>query len=213
MDRQTAENSFTPGRRQFLAGIAACSTLLAARPAAALTAAAAPEDGPPLALLSRATAALARHREHVRLTDVMGIVDFNRHSSRPRFYLYEPATGRARSLLVSHGRGSDPAHSGYLQRFSSVPGSAASSAGAYVTGDAYVGQHGPSRRLHGLDPDNATAFDRAIVIHGAWYVSNAMVAQHGRIGRSEGCFAFDEAVIGTVLDRLGPGRMIYADKL
>jgi hypothetical protein len=66
---------------------------------------------------------------------------------------------------------SDPHHTGYLHKFSNVSGSNASSEGAFLTGDYYVGQHDRSQRLAGLDPTNDNAMDRAIVIHGAWYAN------------------------------------------
>jgi hypothetical protein len=81
------------------------------------------------------------------------------------------ADGRTRSHLVAHGRGSDPAHTGWLERFSNEPRSNATSAGAYKTGSLYVGAHGRSMRLEGLDPTNSNALSRAIVVHGAWYVN------------------------------------------
>ena len=54
---------------------------------------------------------------------------------------------------------------------------------------------------------------RAIVIHPAWYVSQAMIAEQGKIGRSQGCFAFSENDIGQILQRLAPGTLLYADKV
>lgn len=116
-------------------------------------------------------------------------------------------------MLVAHGRGSDPDHSGWVERFSNEPGSAASSRGAYLTQDIYQGKHGSSRRLLGLDPQNSNAQPRAIVIHAAWYVGPQMIQDHGKLGRSEGCFAFSDNDLSMVLDRLGSGRLIYADKL
>jgi hypothetical protein len=100
-----------------------------------------------------------------------------------------------------------------LHRFSNAPGSNASSRGAYLTANAYVGKHGPSRRLIGLDPTNDLALDRAIVIHGAAYVDPALIASQGRIGRSQGCFAFAPEAVATVMERLGEGRMIYASRI
>ena len=116
------------------------------------------------------------------------------------------------ALRVSHGRGSDPAHSGYLQRFSAQPGSAASSAGAYLTGAAYIGQHGRSRRLIGLEPENSTAESRAIVIHGAWYCEPQVLKQTGKLGRSEGYFAFSQSDVELVFERLGPGHLLYSGR-
>ncbi len=164
-------------------------------------------------LLQRALSSYERHRTRLTARDYIGIADFSVPSRAPRFHLLDMTSGKFKSLLVAHGRGSDPDHSGWVERFSNLPGSAASSQGAYLTRDIYQGKHGRSRRLVGLDPDNSNAESRAIVIHAAWYVSPDMVRQHGKLGRSEGCFAFSESDLAAVLDRLGPGRMIYADKI
>jgi hypothetical protein len=67
-------------------------------------------------------------------------------------------------------------------------------------------------RLQGLDPTNSNAEARAIVVHGAPYVSPTMAREHGKLGRSEGCFAFDESILSEVLSRLGPGRLLVAGK-
>lgn len=164
-------------------------------------------------LFRRALAALQRHDDRIRLRDRIGIVDFDLPSAQPRFHLVDLVSGKSRSLLVSHGRGSDPGHTGWLTRFSNVPDSNASSDGAYLTGDTYIGQHGRSRRLAGLDRTNDNAEMRAIVVHAAWYVSPDMISQHGKLGRSEGCFAVSTAELEYTLESLGRGRMIYADKV
>lgn len=165
-------------------------------------------------LFRRALAALSRHSSEIKRQDRMALVDFDLPSSRSRFHIVDLASGRSQSLLVAHGRGSDPEHTGFLTTFSNVVGSAASSSGAYVTkGDVYNGEHGRSQRLVGLDQTNSNVEQRAIVVHAAWYVSQDMIAQHGKIGRSEGCFALSESNLETVLGQLGSGRMIYADKV
>lgn len=161
----------------------------------------------------RALAAMSRHVSRIRYRDLIGICDFDAASSSPRFHMLDVASGKVTSLLVAHGRGSDPSHTGWLQRFSNQPGSAASSSGAFVTAEEYHGNHGRSRRIDGLDPTNSNARARAVVIHGAWYAERSMIAQHGKLGRSEGCFAFGESDLAQVMERLGPGRLIYADKV
>lgn len=162
---------------------------------------------------ARALAAMSRHVGRIQNRDLIGICDFDDPSSAPRFHLLDVASGKIDSLLVAHGRGSDPNHSGWLQRFSNAMGSAASSNGAFVTAEEYFGNHGRSRRIDGLDPTNSNARTRAVVIHGAWYAEREMIAQHGKLGRSEGCFAFGEKDLAQVMARLGPGRLIYADKI
>lgn len=165
------------------------------------------------ALLRRALTALDTHAAAIPNRDVLAIADFSLPSRTPRFHIVDVASGRATSFLVAHGRGSDPAHTGWLQRFSNEPRSNATSAGAYRTDGLYVGAHGRSIRLTGLDGTNSNALSRAIVVHAAWYVSPDMARTHGVLGRSEGCFALSNADLPEVLARLGSGHLIYADKV
>jgi hypothetical protein len=163
-------------------------------------------------LLGEAFAALQRLRGSITETDFIGIADFSLPSHAPRFHLVNVKEGSVASHLVAHGRGSDPAHTGWLHSFSNEPHSNATSAGAYRTGPLYVGAHGHSMRLEGLDSTNSNASSRAIVIHAAWYVSGRAALAAGMIGRSEGCFAVAEASLSEVMATLGPGRLIYAGK-
>jgi len=196
-------------RRQFLAAGAAVTAgaLLTGRATAGVVLRPTGLD----ALIARANAALDRHAGIIPNRDLVGIADFARSSSTPRFHLLDLRNGRMDSFLVAHGRGSDPAHTGWLQRFSNLPGSEATSSGAFLTKDIYFGAHGRSRRIAGLDPENDQAEPRGIVIHGAWYVNRDLAAK-GAIGRSEGCFAFQQDQVNQIVDRLGPGRLILATK-
>ncbi|MFW2831191.1 murein L,D-transpeptidase catalytic domain family protein [Sphingomonas sp. ID0503] len=194
-------------------GVLAAGGLIAGQAMAALPAVVARKPTVRPELMRRALMALERHGKAIPNRDVIGVADFSVHSATPRFHFVNLASGETKTMLVSHGRGSDPAHSGMLQRFSNEVGSAASSQGAYRTDDLYVGKHGRSRRLTGLDITNNNAEPRAVVVHGAWYANPDVIAQHGKLGRSEGCFAFAEAQIEEVLARLGAGRMIYAEKV
>jgi hypothetical protein len=163
------------------------------------------------ALFQRAKAAMDQHRIWYR--DVIGIVDFSKPSSETRFHLVDLQNGSVESHLVAHGRGSDPDHSGYLQRFSNDFGSYASSNGTYTTGEIYDGKHGTSMRLIGLDPTNNNAEARAIVIHSAWYAEPEVIVEHGQLGRSEGCLAMPQKSQWEVMQRLTANHMIYAEKL
>jgi hypothetical protein len=165
------------------------------------------------ALFARAKAALDSHGGLVRHRDVIGIVDFSMDSGHSRFHLVDLMNGTYESHAVAHGRGSDPDHSGFVEMFSNQFGSYASSNGTYITGDTYQGKYGTSMKVQGLDWTNNNAESRAIVIHNAWYAEPEMIAQHGKLGRSEGCFAFSRASQWSVMNRLNDGRMIYADKL
>ncbi|WP_155265404.1 murein L,D-transpeptidase catalytic domain family protein, partial [Sphingomonas segetis] len=162
-------------------------------------------------LFARAKAALDQHRIWAR--DSIGIADFSKESREARFHVVNLQNGTVESHLVAHGRGSDPAHSGFLQRFSNDFGSYATSEGTYVTDEYYHGKYGLSLRVRGLDWTNNNAEPRAIVIHNAWYAEPEMIAQHGMLGRSEGCFAMPRKSQYEVMRKLAGGRMIYADKL
>jgi hypothetical protein len=191
-------------RRLFLGGLIG----LAAVPARA----AFPDSVNP-ALRVRALAALQTHRRHVKHADLMGIVDYGRASRQPRFHLLDLGSGAVTTLLVAHGRGSDPAHTGWLARFSNDEGSNASSSGAFLTAEAYVGAHGRSMRLEGLERCNDAARPRAIVVHSASYVTRAMVRDTGKLGRSLGCFTVTAEDLPQVMTRLGAGRLLYSDKV
>jgi hypothetical protein len=163
-------------------------------------------------LFNKAKAALDS-RPWVRNRDFIGIVDFAAPSSDPRFHVVHLASGHVESHRVAHGRGSDPDHSGFVERFSNDFGSHASSNGAYTTAETYDGKYGLSMKVHGLDWSNNNAEARAIVIHNAWYAEDDMIPVHGKLGRSEGCFAFSRKSQWDVMQRLGGGRLIYAEKI
>ena len=188
---------------------------LAPKPMAPVPAAPASPLGVNPQMFARAKAALDQHarRGAVRYRDSIGIVDFSMPSREARFHVVDLLNGRTESHLVAHGRGSDLGHSGWLEQFSNEFGSLATSNGAYATGDYYHGKYGLSMKLAGLDWTNNNAMDRAIVVHQAWYAEPDMIDIHGKLGRSEGCFAFCQRSHHEVMRRLGGGRMIFADKV
>ncbi len=193
-------------RRSFLYGGLAAAASAAGPARAAISA------GRRLDVIEVARNLSTKNRSRIAHADLIAVVDFGAPSSQPRFHLIDMVAGGVRSFLTAHGRGSDPAHSGWLKTFSNTPGSKATSQGAYRTGALYDGKYGRAMRLTGLDPENSNAEARAIVIHSAWYVSEAMVDAHGKLGRSEGCFALDANVLTEVLNSLGPDRLIYASR-
>jgi L,D-transpeptidase catalytic domain len=145
--------------------------------------------------------------------DIVGIADFARPSTLPRLHFANLENGSIRSFYVSHGRGSDHEHDGWLKSFSNVPGSEATSRGAYLTCEWYYGKYGTSIRLQGLDPDNSMALDRAIVMHPARYADPGHIARFGKLGRSEGCFAMAPDQFNEALWNLSGGRLLFADRI
>ncbi|MEM7781584.1 MAG: murein L,D-transpeptidase catalytic domain-containing protein [Pseudomonadota bacterium] len=145
--------------------------------------------------------------------DIVGIADFGVHSANRRFHFVNMDRQEVNSFHVSHGAGSDPEHDGWLNRYSNVEGSNATSKGAYVTWEWYQGKYGTSVRLGGLDSTNDAALRRYIVMHQAAYAEPSHIDRWGRLGRSNGCFALGEEQFKIALMSLSGGRLIYADSL
>lgn len=136
---------------------------------------------------------------------IMGIIDFKQHNSKKRFYIIDMESGRVETYLAAHGKNSDPKHTGYATKFSNTPDSLMTSLGFYMTAETYTGKNGYSLRLDGLSTTNSNARDRAIVIHGADYVTPGTL-----IGRSSGCPAVEQRYHADLIDRLKGGALLYA---
>ena len=141
------------------------------------------------------------------------IADFNQHSAKKRFYVFDTKAEKIVQYLVAHGVGSEGAKDdGMAEVFSNVPNSLCSSLGIYLCLDEYVGKHGKSLRLEGLEATNSNALARDIVLHSAEYVSESTIKKSGRIGRSHGCFVVEDKLVGTVVGELKKGSFIIAWK-
>lgn len=163
-------------------------------------------QGVPRAALEAALSARAEFADEVRKGRTLAIVDYSMPSSEKRLFLIDAELGLVERFLVAHGKGSDPDHDGQATDFSNTPDSNMTSLGAYVTGPIYYGKHGLSLRLKGLEASNSNAEDRAIVMHGADYVS----PEHSVIGRSFGCPAIEHQYRDYVIGRLRDGAFFYA---
>lgn len=169
------------------------------------------KDGPRQDLLAEAIDAFYEHADHIENSDHIVVVDYALHSSEERLYFIDMKTGRTIRFKVSHGRGSDRDHDGYLDKFSNKSGSNASSRGAYVTAEEYYGKHGRSLRLDGLDATNSAARARAVVIHAAAYAEPEVLAAQGKLGRSLGCIVFSEQDRDDFFDNLPEGTLLYVN--
>lgn len=134
------------------------------------------------------------------------IIDYSRPSTQKRLYLLDLTTGSVEKFYVAHGR-----NSGMLvpTEFSNVNMSKMTSLGIMLGGDTYVGGHGRSLNLYGLEPTNNLAAKRDIVMHAADYVSEGFISIHGRLGLSWGCPAVERSVLPKLIAALGNGSMIY----
>ena len=137
------------------------------------------------------------------------LIDYSRRSSDRRLWVFDLQSGRVlHHELVAHGQGTG---GDLATAFSNRPDSHQSSLGLFVTADTYVGNNGYSLRLDGLDPGfNDRARERAIVMHGAPYVSDDFVRAQGRLGRSWGCPALGDDVARTVIDSIKGGNLVFA---
>jgi len=162
-------------------------------------------------LMDRALAALDIHKDRIIQRDRMYLVDFQKFSGEERLYEVDLHGGAITLMRTSHGRGSDPAHTGFARDFGNIPESYKSSVGAYATaGASYGAQQGPNVLLDGLEYSNDRARERAIIIHGADYADPAFLAREGKLGRSYGCFSVAHADLPRLRDRMGQGRLLFA---
>ncbi len=145
----------------------------------------------------------------IRKPSILTVIDYSLPSTERRLWVLDLAGRRLlHEELVAHGRGSGE---NVASRFSNEPGSRQSSLGLFVTGNTYLGRHGRSLRLQGLEPGvNDRAFDRAVVVHAASYVNERFAARHGRIGRSWGCPALAPEVAPRVIDTIRGGSAVFA---
>ncbi|MDQ1296564.1 MAG: hypothetical protein QG611_542 [Bacteroidota bacterium] len=165
---------------------------------------------PPLKLLQTALAGyeLLLEEKCVSRPEVITIIDFSLPSDKERLWVLDLNNGKVLfRCLVSHGR-----NSGELmaEKFSNIPGSNASSPGFYTTGETYMGKHGLSLALDGLETGiNDKARARAIVIHGADYVSAEFIRKYGRLGRSFGCPAVPEELSKEIIQTIKGGSCLF----
>ncbi|MBY9068341.1 murein L,D-transpeptidase catalytic domain family protein [Hyphomonas sp. WL0036] len=145
-------------------------------------------------------------------TGKLVVVDYSLHSSKERLFVLDLETGAVSGYRVSHGLGSDPDHDGYLDSFSSIPGSQASPEGVLRMAEEYTGKHGRSIRLDGLEKGNRTARSRAIVIHAASYAEPGHLTRYGKLGRSNGCIVFSQADLERFLAEVPEGTLIFVGK-
>jgi hypothetical protein len=145
----------------------------------------------------------------VRPPRTLTVIDYSKPSIEERFWVFDLHDGRLLfKELVAHGRNTGD---NMATRFSDVSNSRQSSIGLFVTADTYVGSNGYSLRLDGLERGyNANARARAIVMHGAPYVNEAMAASQGRLGRSWGCPALRQGVARQVIDTIRGGGVVFS---
>jgi hypothetical protein len=159
-----------------------------------------------LELAMRATS--RAHEKGLGQKKILTVIDYSLPSTRKRLWVFDLESKKILfHELVAHGKGSGDNHA---KVFSNESGTLASSLGLFEATETYQGKHGYTLRLKGLEKGyNDNAGRRSIVIHGAWYVTEAFWKKHGRLGRSWGCPALDKRVAKQIIDTLKGGSLVF----
>lgn len=139
---------------------------------------------------------------------LLTIIDFTKPSIEERLFIIDlKEHSLIHKSLVAHGKNSGL---NFADTFSNERHSNMSSLGFYLTGESYMGKHGYSLRLIGLEKGfNNLAYERAVVIHSANYVSNAFINKYGRLGRSFGCPAIPADNHKQIIDLIKDGSCLF----
>ncbi|MES3017240.1 MAG: murein L,D-transpeptidase catalytic domain family protein [Bacteroidota bacterium] len=139
---------------------------------------------------------------------ILSVVDLSMPSTAKRLWVIDLSAHKILfNTLVAHGRGSGEK---MAETFSNTPSSNQSSVGFYSTAEVYNGKHGRSLRLDGLDADlNSKARERAIVVHGADYVSQDVINSTGRLGRSQGCPALPMELFSDIINDIKGNTLLF----
>ena len=140
--------------------------------------------------------------------NVISIVDFSKASSQKRLFVLDLKNRKVLfNTYVAHGMNSGKE---FAQKFSNDPSSNKSSLGFYETLGTYIGEHGYSLKLEGVEKGiNDNANKRNIVMHGAQYVNATTVREHGYIGRSWGCPAIPQALQVPIIEKIKNGTCLF----
>ena len=140
--------------------------------------------------------------------DYLTICDFSQSSRKKRLYVIDVINNKlVINTYVAHGRNSGTE---YAIRFSNRPESLQSSLGFYNTANTYIGEHGLSLRVSGLEPGfNDKAFQRTIVIHGASYIGEERLNNSSFMGRSYGCPALPQKECADIINTIKNGTCLF----
>ena len=149
-------------------------------------------------------------QDHVKIKkNLITIIDYSLPSSAARLWVINLTNDKIlMHLHVAQGKYSG---SLYATHFSNVLQSKETSLGLFLTGQEFYGNDGYSLRLIGLEPGfNDKAYQRAIVIHGAWYVSQNFLNKYHRVGLSWGCPAVNPKQAKPLINLIKNGSLVFA---
>lgn len=140
---------------------------------------------------------------------VLTVIDYSLPSNQQRMWVFDMRSERLLyNTYVAHGKNSGVNKASH---FSNTNSSKQSSLGTYITKDTYMGHKGYSLNLQGLDKGfNDNAYNRRVVVHGAWYVESDFIKKSGRAGLSWGCPAIAQTLAKPVINTIKNGSVIFA---
>jgi hypothetical protein len=141
--------------------------------------------------------------------EILTVCDYSLSSNVKRLWIINLSENKVLlNTYVAHGQGTGEE---FATTFSNRENSHQSSLGFYITGDTYIGEHGLSLYLHGMDQNyNNAAYQRSIVLHGAAYVSEIFIRQNKRLGRSWGCPAVSEELAPEIISLIKEGTCFFS---
>lgn len=141
-------------------------------------------------------------------SDHVLLIDLSVPSNEKRLFVIDKTSKKVLyTTYVAHGKGSGTGTMATV--FNDTPGGLCSTLGHFRIGKSYIGKHGLSYALLGLDPTNRNAEDRSIVIHSAWYATPDFIKANGRCGNSWGCPAVSEQALKDLKPFLQEGTIVW----
>jgi hypothetical protein len=139
--------------------------------------------------------------------DILTVCDFSQSSQSKRMYIIDTRNYKVlMNTYVAHGRNSGL---DYAEHFSNAPESLESSLGFYITKNTYIGKHGLSLKIEGLERGyNDNAESREVVVHGAPYIGDSR-ARAAYMGRSFGCPAVPQKIAPKVINLIKNGTCLF----
>jgi len=148
-----------------------------------------------------------QQQQKLNNSSYLTIIDMSTSANSKRFYLINMKTQQLEyKSLVAHGRNSGGT---FAKQFSNKISSYQTSLGFYKTAETYIGKHGFSLRLDGLEFSNSNARKRAVVIHQADYASASFIKKNGRLGRSYGCPSLPKEGYKKIIDKIKNGSCLF----
>lgn len=146
-------------------------------------------------------------KKEVTHNNILTIIDYSLPSTEKRLWVLDLQNEKLLyHTYVSHGIKSGSLDAEF---FSNKPNSKTTSLGVYLTENSYEGRYGLAVKLQGLENGfNNNAYERFLVIHPAWYVTEDFINKYGRLGRSWGCPAIPYDLVEPIINTIKENSLL-----